>query len=42
MKRILLTVATAVLLLNTLAIPTLVWADGGASGTTCGARMCKP
>ena len=44
MKRLLLAIATAVLLVNTLVSPTAVRADGGASGTGCGAGggLCKP
>jgi hypothetical protein len=43
MKRILLVVGVAVLLLNTLVIPTAVRADGGGSnGTNCGNTICKP
>jgi hypothetical protein len=42
-KRVLLVVAAAVMLLNTLAIPTVAYADGGAGGTSCqGGKMCKP
>ncbi len=44
MKRMLLILGTAVLLLNTLVIPTVVRADGGGNGgTTCpGTSLCKP
>ncbi|HXY01013.1 MAG TPA: hypothetical protein VEI54_08840 [Candidatus Limnocylindrales bacterium] len=42
MKRMLLVLAAAVVLLNTLAIPTIAHADGGAGGTNCGGKMCKP
>lgn len=44
MKHLLLAIATAVLLLNTLVSPTVVRADGGASGTGCGGSggLCKP
>jgi hypothetical protein len=43
MKRLLLVVGVAVLLLNTLVIPTAVRADGGGSGGTgCGKTLCKP
>jgi hypothetical protein len=42
MKRMLLVVGVAVLLLNTLVIPTVVRADGGAGGTNCGKILCKP
>jgi hypothetical protein len=42
-KRILLAVAAAVIFLNTLVIPTILHADGGAGGTSCGGNaMCKP
>jgi len=43
MKRLLFVLATAVLLLNTLVIPTVVRADGGGTGTNCGGGpICKP
>ncbi len=43
MKRILLMLGTAVLLLNTLVMPTSVKADGGGgSNTNCNGKMCKP
>jgi hypothetical protein len=42
MKRILLVLGAAVLFLNTLVIPTAVRAEGGSTGTTCGAVLCKP
>ncbi|HEY3974294.1 MAG TPA: hypothetical protein VGM18_14915 [Candidatus Sulfotelmatobacter sp.] len=42
MKRILLMLGAAVLLLNTLVIPTAVRADGGAGTTNCGNTLCKP
>jgi len=42
MKRLLLVLGTAVLLLNSLVIPTAVRADGGAGGTDCGKVLCKP
>lgn len=43
MKRTLLALAAAVLFLNTLVIPTIAHADGGASGTNCGGSgLCKP
>ena len=43
MKRMLLIVAAAVMILNTLVIPTVVHADGGAGGTSCGGNsVCKP
>jgi hypothetical protein len=41
-KRILLVVAAALMILNTLAIPTVAHADGGAGSTSCGGGMCKP
>ena len=43
MKRMLLVLGVAVLLLNTLVIPTAVRADGGGTGTNCGGTgLCKP
>lgn len=43
MKRILFVLATAVLFINTLMIPTAAKADGGGGGTTgCGTKLCKP
>jgi hypothetical protein len=42
-KRILLVVAAALMFVQTLVIPTIVHADGGANGTNCGGNsMCKP
>jgi hypothetical protein len=42
-KRTLLVVAAALMFLNTLVIPTVAHADGGAGGTNCGGNaMCKP
>jgi hypothetical protein len=42
-KRILLVIAAALMLLNTLVIPAVVHADGGGAGTNCGGNMlCKP
>ena len=42
-KRTLLVVAAALMFLNTLVIPTVAHADGGAGGTNCGGTsMCKP
>jgi hypothetical protein len=38
----LLVLAAAVLFLNTLVIPTVVHADGGAGTTNCDGKMCKP
>jgi hypothetical protein len=40
-KRILIVVAAALMLLNTLVVPTVAKADG-VGGTNCGGRMCKP
>ena len=43
MKRVLLVLGAAVLFVNTLALPTLVRADGGATGTNCPTKtVCKP
>jgi hypothetical protein len=42
MKRILLVLGAAVLFLNTLMIPTVVRAEGGSTGTSCGQVLCKP
>ncbi len=42
MKRIVLVVAAAVLFASTFVVPTVVRADGGATGTSCGGHMCKP
>lgn len=42
MKRTLLVLAAALLFLNTLVIPVAAYADGGAGGTSCGGKMCKP
>lgn len=42
MKRILFVLATAVLLINTLVIPTAANADGGGTGGNCGTKLCKP
>jgi hypothetical protein len=42
-KRILLVAAAALMLLNTLVIPTVAHADGGVGGTNCGGNsICKP
>jgi hypothetical protein len=41
MKRMLLVLAAAVVLLNTLVVPTPAHADG-PGGTSCNGRMCKP
>ena len=43
MKRVLFVLATAVLFLQTLALPTVASAEGGATGTNCGGNtLCKP
>jgi hypothetical protein len=42
MKRALLILAAAVLLVNTLVIPTVVRADGTPTSTNCGNVLCKP
>ena len=42
MKRTLLILGAAVLFLNSLVIPTLLHADGGATSTSCGRILCKP
>lgn len=42
MKRILFVVAAAILFASTFVVPTVVRADGGATGTSCGGHMCKP
>ena len=42
MKRALLVVATAVIFLSTLVVPTVVRADGGSTTTNCGNTLCKP
>jgi hypothetical protein len=43
MKRALLVVAAALLLLNTLVVPTVAHADGGSTGGNCsGAVSCRP
>lgn len=45
MKRLLLILGTAVLVLNTLVIPTVVRADGGGGGSSTGCNggaLCKP
>jgi hypothetical protein len=41
-KRLLLVLGAAILFLNTLVVPTVVRADGGATTTGCGNSMCKP
>ena len=44
MKRMLLTLTAAILLLNALALPSVARADGGGTGgTNCGGnQVCKP
>lgn len=43
MKRLLLTLAAALLFVNALVIPTIVHADGGADGAGCPPNtVCKP
>jgi hypothetical protein len=42
MKRVLLTLAAAVLFLTTAVVPTAVRADGGTGTTDCGKTLCKP
>jgi len=44
MKRMLLILGTAVLLLNTLVTPSVVRADGGGTNGNCGGgtTLCKP
>jgi hypothetical protein len=44
MQRTLLIIATAVLFLNTLVVPTVAHADGGTgnTGQCSGASACKP
>jgi hypothetical protein len=41
-KRVLLVLGAAILFFNTLVVPTVVRADGGATTTGCGNSMCKP
>jgi hypothetical protein len=43
-KRVLLVLGTAVLILNSLVIPTVVRADGTGGTTSCGSNgtACKP
>jgi hypothetical protein len=42
-KRMLLVVAAALMFVNTLVVPTVAHADGGAGATNCGGNsMCKP
>jgi len=41
-KRMLLILGAALLFLNTLVVPTVVRADGGAGSTNCGKTLCKP
>jgi hypothetical protein len=40
-KQVLLALGVAVLLLNTLVVPTVAKADA-PGGTSCGGTMCKP
>ena len=43
MKRVLLTLAAAVIFFNTLVIPPVAHADGPPDGTNCsGGTICKP
>jgi hypothetical protein len=42
MKRALLVVGAALLFLNTLVVPVIAHADGGAGSTSCNGKMCKP
>lgn len=43
MKRVLLVVAAALLFVSTLAVPTVLHADGGGDGSNCsGNGPCKP
>lgn len=44
MKRVLLVLGAAVMFLSTLVTPTVVRADGGIGGTSCGSNgsICKP
>jgi hypothetical protein len=43
MKRMLLVLGAALLFISTLAIPTVLRADGGGNGGTgCGNTICKP
>jgi hypothetical protein len=41
-KRVLLVLGAAILFFNTLVVPTVVRADGGATTTGCVNSMCKP
>jgi len=41
-KRMLLVLGAALLFIQTLALPTVVRADGGGNGTGCGSTACKP
>jgi len=38
----LLVLGAALVFLSTLAVPTVVRADGGAGTTNCGGGICKP
>ena len=40
MKRMLLVIAAALMLLNTVVVPTVAHADNGTGG--CGTSICKP
>jgi hypothetical protein len=42
-KRLLLVAVAAVMLLSSLAVPTVAHADGGPGGTSCGGNgQCRP
>jgi hypothetical protein len=41
-KRALFALAAAILVLNSLVIPTVVRADGTPTSTSCGNVLCKP
>jgi hypothetical protein len=42
-KRLLLVIAAALMLVNTLVVPTVAHADGGTGTTNCGGNtICKP
>jgi hypothetical protein len=44
MKRTLLIIATVLMFLNTIAVPTVAHADGGGGGGNCSGSsgLCKP
>jgi hypothetical protein len=44
MKRTLLMIATVLMFLNTIVVPTVAHADGGSGGAHCSGStdMCKP